>query len=221
MESLDPKRIKPGRAAALILLAAWLPSCGVDYGSVANLDSPGEVVVCFGDSITRGYGAEPGRDYPSQLSALLGVPVVNAGKDGDTTATALERIEEDVLSLQPRLVVVELSGNDFLNKVPRKDTAANLARIVGACQGAGAMVVLVHAKFGLWSDPYWDDFKRIGDERGALIVRKVLSGIITNPKFMYDRIHPNADGYALIAERVAEVVKPLLAEADKRRQGGE
>lgn len=206
--------------AAQKVVAVWLVTlggCGPDYEKVTNLESTGSTVVCFGDSITRGYGAEPGRDYPSQLSVLLGVPVINAGRDGDTTETALERIDDEVLSQDPRLVIVELTGNDFLNKVPHEKTLANLDRIVGQCQGAGAMVVLVHGKFGLWSDPYWDGFERIGEERGVLIVESMLKGIITNPKLMYDQIHPNGDGYALIAERVAEVVKPLLEEAEKSR----
>jgi acyl-CoA thioesterase-1 len=200
------------------LLLAGLAACGSRYDKVTNLNSPGTTVVCFGDSITRGYGAASGQDYPAQLSGLLGVPVVNAGVDGDTTETALARIQNDVLSLQPRLVIVELSGNDFLNKVPHAQTFANLDRIVQACQNAGAMVVLVHAKFGLWSDPYWDGFKKISDERGVPIVKKVLSGILTNPKRMYDQIHPNSEGYGILAQRVADVVKPLLEAADAKRQ---
>ncbi|MDX9974638.1 MAG: GDSL-type esterase/lipase family protein [FCB group bacterium] len=167
--------------------------------------------------MTRGYGAAPGQEYPSQLSALLGVPVTNAGRDGDTTASALARINEDVLVHHPRLVIVELGGNDRLNKLPPAQTVANLDRIVQACQGAGAMVVLVHAKFGIWSDPYWDGFEKISKERGVLIVKKVLSGILANPKYMYDQIHPNTAGYGMVAKRVAEVVRPLLEAADAER----
>jgi acyl-CoA thioesterase-1 len=207
----------PIRLAVVLLGVAAAAGCGTDYADVTNLQSAGTDIVCFGDSITRGYGASPGQDYPAQLSRLLGVPVINAGRDGDTTESALERLEEDVLSLNPRLVVVELGGNDFLNKVPHDKTFANLDRIVGACQGSGAMVVLVHAKFGLWSDPYWDGMKKIADERGVPVVKKALSGILGNPQRMYDQIHPNSEGYALLAERVAETVEPLLEAADAAR----
>lgn len=199
-------------------LAVLAASCGPDYGRVANLASTGSNIICFGDSITRGYGASTGNSYPEQLSALLGRPVVNAGVDGDTTGTALQRLERDVLAHDPRIVIVELSGNDFLRRVPHADTRNNLDTIVRRCTEADAMVVLVHAKFGiLGSDPYLDVFETIADRHGALLVRNVLKGVLGNPSRMSDRIHPNDSGYALVAERVAEVVKPLLEAAESAR----
>ena len=48
-----------------------------------------QTIVCFGDSLTYGTGAQPGADYPSQLSSMIGKPVINAGVPGDTTARAL------------------------------------------------------------------------------------------------------------------------------------
>lgn len=208
------RRARTGIWAALAV--AMLAGCGPNYEALANFGSASGPVVCFGDSITRGYGATAGGDYPSKLSALLGVPVVNAGRDGDTTATALQRLEAEVLRLKPGLVIVELGGNDRLNKVPVTETLANLDRIVAACTNAGAMVVLVHVKLGLWSDPYWEGFERIAEERDVLVVKNVLRGILANPKRMSDQIHPNNDGYALLAERVAEVVEPLLEAANER-----
>ncbi|MBI3118467.1 MAG: hypothetical protein HYZ00_07260, partial [Candidatus Hydrogenedentes bacterium] len=110
--------LKNFRHRAFTVLAAWLPlvlgGCGVDYDDVANIANTRTAIVCFGDSITHGYGASPGRDYPARLAELLGTPVINAGVDGDTTASALKRLEEDVLIEEPRLVIVELGGNDFL-----------------------------------------------------------------------------------------------------------
>src|SRR2546423_12588209 len=104
-------------AAALVIIAAWLlwPS---RYARVANLGSHGSSVIAFGDSLTAGYGAQPGEDYPSKLSALMGTTVVNAGVSGDTTESALARLDNDVLSRNPRVVLVGLGGNDFLQGVP-------------------------------------------------------------------------------------------------------
>src|SRR5919199_350459 len=88
----------------LFIVIAW-PS---PYSKVRNLDSRGANVIAFGDSLTAGYGAQAGEDYPSRLSALIGVPVINAGVSGDTTQSALARIDSDVLSRDPRLVIVGL-----------------------------------------------------------------------------------------------------------------
>lgn len=205
--------------AAFAGLALLAVSCGPDYDAVTNIRSGGSNIICFGDSITRGYGASAGRTYPEQLSAALGRPVINAGIDGDTTGSALQRLDEDVLSRDPWIVIVALSGNDFLRRVPETETQANLNAIVERCLGAGAIVVLVHAKFGiLASDPYIDVFESVAERHGALLVRHSLKGILGNPSRMYDQIHPNDAGYALLAERVAEVVGPL-AEASEASRG--
>src|SRR5437763_16370406 len=98
----------------LILVVAW-PS---PYAKVRNLDSRGANVFAFGDSLTAGYGAQAGQDYPSRLSALLGEPVLNAGVSGDTTESALARLDDAVLTRDPRIVIVGLGGNDFLGGVP-------------------------------------------------------------------------------------------------------
>lgn len=200
-----------------VSLCALCISCENNYAHLTNIDSQGSAIVCFGDSITRGHGASPGMDYPSQLSKLLGRPVVNAGKDGDTTATALARIETVLLKTDPRLVIIELGGNDFLNSVRREITFHNLERIVKRCTDTGAMVVILHAKLGLFADPYRDGFASIADKHNALLVTNTLKGILGHPSRMYDQIHPNDVGYTLFAERVAAVVRPLLEVADHIR----
>jgi len=64
---------------------------------IANRDSRGTCVVCFGDSLTAGYGATSGNDYPSLLSKKISLPVINDGVSGNTTADALARLDGDVL----------------------------------------------------------------------------------------------------------------------------
>lgn len=195
-------------------LLAALTHCGPSYSHVANLRSTGTAIVCFGDSLTRGYGASPGHDYPSLMAAQLGHEVVNAGRDGDTTESALARLESDVVARQPRLVVVALGGNDVLQQTAKESTMRNLEAMVTRIVGCGAMVVLVHAKFGLFDDPYRDGVKAIAKEHGAAVVWGVLDDILGRPSRMYDQIHPNDAGYALMADRVTAVVAPLLEAAD-------
>src|SRR4051812_25305794 len=142
---------------ALVLWAIW-PS---PYSRVANRDSRGTNLIAFGDSLTAGYGAAPGEDYPSRLSALLGKPVVNAGVSGDTTEAALARLDRDVLARDPRIVIVGLGGNDFLQGVAIASTEANLTTIVRRLEGAGAMVVLLAFRFPSLSDNYEEMYTRV------------------------------------------------------------
>ncbi|MBN1870912.1 MAG: arylesterase [Candidatus Omnitrophica bacterium] len=192
---------------AIILLLLVLLGCSP---RVANLDSTGKTIVCFGDSITAGFGAESGADYPSLLSRMGSWPVINAGVAGDTTADALKRIEEDVLVHEPRMVIILLGGNDFFRKVPQAETSANMEGIVAQVQGHGAIAVVAAVKIGLLQDIYTKEFKRIAREKGALFVPNIMKGILTDPKLKYDQIHPNAAGYRLIAERVYKAIEPLL-----------
>src|SRR5262245_33920455 len=117
-------RTKVIGVAALVVIAAWAlwPS---PYSRVANLSSRGTGIIAFGDSLTAGYGAAAGEDYPSRLSSMIGTPVANAGVSGDTTESALARIDADVLARNPRIVIVGLGGNDFLQNVPISVTEAN------------------------------------------------------------------------------------------------
>ncbi len=86
---------------------------------IKNTGRQARSIVCFGDSLTYGTGASLGMDYPSQLSRLIGKPVINAGIPGDTTATALSRLDRDVLGRSPRIVLITLGGNDLKNRQDR------------------------------------------------------------------------------------------------------
>lgn len=215
MDRRDTRRFLGVVTFGLLVLAN---GCGPCYEDAANLDTPNQGIVCLGDSLTRGYGATAGNSYPEQLARILGEPVVNAGIDGNTSGDALERLERDVLSYSPRLVIVLLGGNDFLQQIPREETIANLDRIVAQCVAAGSIVVVVHLKAGFLSNPYRDGFESIAERHGAVFVPRILKGIFGKPSLMTDQIHPNDRGYALMAERIAEVVVPLLEMAEERRE---
>jgi acyl-CoA thioesterase-1 len=193
-------------AVALVALAwALWPSA-----EIANRDSRGSGIVAFGDSLTAGVGATEGEDYPSRLSALIGQPVVNAGRSGDTTESAMERLDADVIALNPRIVIVGLGGNDFLRGDALASTEANLRTIVRKIQAGGAMVVLLGFQFPSLNADYGSMYERVADDEQCLLVKGVLSGILTDPALRSDQIHPNARGYALMAERMAGPLKKLV-----------
>jgi acyl-CoA thioesterase-1 len=199
-------------AAALVWLI-W-PS---KYSRVADLDSAGSNIIAFGDSLTAGYGASAGEDYPSRLSLLIGSTVINAGVSGDTTQDALARLDTDVLARDPRIVIVGLGGNDYLRSIPISATEANLRSIIRKIHDAHAMVVLLGFRFPSLNVNYEDMYDRVASEERCLVVPKVLSGILTDPSLKSDEVHPNARGYQLIAERVAGPLQKLIRKAGGAR----
>ena len=198
------------------LLTILAVACSGDrYDQVKNLTSNGQTIICFGDSLTEGVGSASGEDYPTVMSHLIANPVVNAGRRGDTTAQALERIDEAVLSRNPKLVIVLLGGNDFLLRVPRDESRRNLEEIVRRIQHSGAMVAIAGMRLGFFTDEFAPIYEETAEKFGALYIPQVMDGILTNSSLKSDAIHPNGAGYRLMAERIAEQIKPLLHKATR------
>jgi lysophospholipase L1-like esterase len=203
-------------AAALLIVALWVlwPS---KYSRVDHLDSHGTNIIAFGDSLTAGYGAGPGEDYPSRLSILTGATIMNAGVNGDTTDTALTRIDSDVLAHDPRIVIIGLGGNDYLRGIPIATTEENLRTTIRKIHAAGAMVVLLGFRFPSFTANYGTMYEKVGGDERCLLIPNLLHGIETDASLKSDEIHPNARGYQLMAERVAGPFKKLIAKADAKR----
>jgi acyl-CoA thioesterase I len=208
------RRWKIAIAALVALIAIWLlwPA-----PKVTNLDSRGANIIAFGDSLTAGYGAAAGEDYPSRLSSILGLPILNAGVSGDTTESALSRVDADVLARDPRIVILGLGGNDYLRGVSIGTTESNLRSIIHKIQAAGAMVALLGYRFPSLTANYEKMYERVAKDEGCLLIPNLLHGIETDPSLKSDEIHPNARGYQLIAERVAGPCRKLIRRADRAR----
>ncbi len=194
--------------SVLCFLFSVLSGCAKK--EIKNIDSKGKNIICFGDSITFGYGVNPGEDYPSALSKITSLPVINAGIDGDTTTEALKRTDADVLKREPLLAIIEFGGNDFLRKVPKEVTINNLKEMVDRIQAGGAMVAIVDISAGMLLEQYRPAFYNIAREKGAIFIPGILSGIITNPHLKSDYLHPNGDGYKVIAQRIYRAILPFL-----------
>ena len=188
---------------AFLLFRSNLPRAAKSTG--------GETVVAFGDSLVAGLGATAGQDFVSELSRRVGVPIVNAGRSGDTTGSALERLDQDVLSLNPRVVIVLLGGNDFLRGVPKEETFRNLATILGKIREQGSAVILVAVSVGVFSDPHGERYEELARQARAGLVPDILDDIRGRQDRMADPIHPNDAGYRIIADRIEPALRDLVS----------
>jgi acyl-CoA thioesterase I len=169
----------------------------------------GTTWIALGDSLTAGYGAAEGHDYPTVLGKRLGVRILNFGTSGATSADGLGRMSE-VLQADPKVVLLCYGGNDTLNSVPHEQTFENLRQMVDQIHQAGAFVVLIGIRSASVRDKYRSEFKALAKEKRVLYVPNILQGVLGNPGLMSDYIHPNEQGYAAIAERLEKVLEPLL-----------
>jgi lysophospholipase L1-like esterase len=188
--------------AGAALLLALLAACG----SGAKLPPlPTEArVLAFGDSLTYGTGAQPEQSYPALLQALIGREVVNAGVPGETSAEGLARLPELLDEYQPALLLLCSGGNDFLRNLGEKGAADNVRAMVRLARDRGVGVVLIAVpKFGLTLSPP-EFYEAIAEEFALPVEPGVLSRIIRDRELKSDSVHPNAAGYRLLAEAVAE-----------------
>jgi acyl-CoA thioesterase I len=165
--------------------------------------------IAFGDSLTAGFGASAGNDYPTLLSQKIGRKILNAGVPGETTENALARVEQ-IVRFKPRVVLLCFGGNDGLQQLPMGKTFANLSAIIDRLHESGSFVVLIGVRSASVSDRYASHFKKLAKEKHVLYVPNILSGVLGTPNLMSDYIHPNDDGYKAIAERIEKILKPLL-----------
>lgn len=166
--------------------------------------------IAFGDSLTSGFGASDGNDYPALLGKKVGRNILNAGVPGQTSDDAVQRVEE-IVRLQPRVVLLCFGGNDGLRQLPPEKTFANLSAVIDRLQAGGSFVVLVGIRSASLSDRYAKPFKKLAKQKRVLFVPNILGGVLGSPNLMSDYIHPNDEGYKMIADRLEEILRPLLS----------
>ena len=181
-------------------------------------------LLVVGDSLSAEYGIARGTGWVALLAAQLAKDkpqwqVINASISGDTTAGGLARLPDLLQQHQPKLVVIELGGNDALRGFSLKTTENNLVQIVTACQKAKARVVLIGMQvppnYGAsYAEDFSHMFQRISRAQKTELVPFLLKGIAdaADPTAMFqaDRIHPKALAHPQILANVWPVLKKML-----------
>ena len=193
---------------ALVLLATAAPAAAE------------RVLVVLGDSLTAGLGVAADEAYPARLQERLrreghDYRVINAGVSGDTTAGGLRRVDW-VLRTKPAIVIVALGANDGLRGQPVAAMRDNLTRIVERLQAAGARVLVA----GMRVPPNYGDayarefaavFPAVARRTGVPLAPFLLDGVAAVAALnQADGIHPNAQGHAVMADRLWPYLLPLL-----------
>lgn len=195
----------------LVLVAGYLDArahglLGRTWVPIAVSRGP---IVCLGDSLTAGVGASPQESYPRLLEELLGLPVINAGVAGDTSADALRRLESDVLAQRPEAVILLIGGNDFLRHVPTEQFERNLDQILARLRGAGLPVLLIQQPTGPLSGRFYRVYADLARRHGALLFPEtVVKRFYLHPNdYLADSIHWNARAHRDFARALLEYIE--------------
>ena len=188
-----------------------------------NANAGKKRVLILGDSITAGYGLDPGEAYPALLqkkidAAALPYTVKNAGVSGDTTAGGLRRIDWALGSEGADVLVVALGGNDGLRGITPTQMSKNLGGIIDKARVKNPQIKVIVAgmqmpeNFGAaFTTEFKAVFPEIAGEKKAALVDYLLAGVGGDEKLNQpDRIHPTAAGQQIIAENVWKVLEGQL-----------
>ena len=185
-----------------LLVCLALAACKSD-ATQAPL-APEAKVLAFGDSLTYGAGVLPEETYPAQLQAMIQRQVVNGGLSGELSGDGLRRLPIWLDEYEPKLLILCHGANDLLRSLSEEKAAENVRAMVKMARDRKIDVVLIAVpKFGLMRAPptFYEDIAR---EFNIPIERHVLNDIVENNALRSDAVHPNAQGYRMIAQAIVK-----------------
>lgn len=194
--------LKWTRLLAVLTLGLMMSACKTEPKQAPL--PPEARVLAFGDSLTYGAGVLPEEAYPAQLQALIQRQVVNGGVSGELSGDGLRRLPIWLDEYEPKMLILCHGANDLLRSLSEQKAAENVRAMVKMARDRGIDVVLIAVpKFGLMRAPptFYEDIAR---EFDIPIERYVLNDIVRNSALRSDSVHPNAEGYRLIAQALVK-----------------
>jgi len=165
------------------------------------------VILAFGDSLTFGYGAGNDFSYPAHMQKKTGLRIINAGVNGEFSSEGLERLPS-YLEHKPDLVILCHGGNDIINRRSTQDLKKNLLAMIALIQKSGAKVLFVGVpSFGLFGFDTHEVYAEIAEETNVLYADEVIANIQKDDSLKSDYVHPNKDGYEMMAERFIDLLE--------------
>ncbi len=191
----------------------------------AKTNTETKTILCFGDSITAGYGLEDSNDaFPAilqqRIEALsLNYTVINSGLSGETTAGGKSRINW-VMNQNINVFILELGANDGLRGVPLSETRLNLQGIIDVVKEKSPDTKIILAGMELppnMGQDYTTEFRSIFADLATKNNLEFIPFILKNVGGIKelnqtDGIHPTVEGHKILANTVWEVLEPLVTE---------
>jgi acyl-CoA thioesterase-1 len=164
-------------------------------------------ILAFGDSLTYGTGTSRDKAYPAVLAKMINRNVINAGVPGEISEKGLSRLASLIAQHQPDLIIICHGANDILRKLNIDQTKSNLQKMIDLAKQNNSQVVLIAVpEFSLFlnTSPI---YLELAEENQLPVANDILAEILANNAYKADHIHPNAEGYQLLAAEIASILK--------------
>ena len=188
------------------LLFVLLSACADDVPDLSRL--PGDaVILAFGDSLTHGNGAKESESYPTVLQELTGRTVINAGISGEESGPGLRRLPGVLEQYKPQLLILCHGGNDLLRKKDIHKMEANIRNMIQLAKDKNIPVIMLGVpKPGLFLSSF-EVYKKIADTTEIIFIEDLIPEVLGDNGLKSDTVHPNKDGYRVMAETISLILK--------------
>ncbi len=203
------KKIVP---VLLCILTYIAPYTGFAASQGTSVD-----ILVLGDSLSAEYGIEKGSGWVALLGKKMPkLLVINASISGDTTAGGLARLPVLLAQYHPKVLIIELGGNDGLRGLSVVDMQKNLTKMVRLHQNSndkkerktlliGMQILPNYGK--IYTTHFANVYQKVAKETQVSLVPFMLDGVT---RFQDDRIHPSESMHPLILENIWPHLKPVL-----------
>jgi acyl-CoA thioesterase I len=209
-----------GRAAAALLALCMCLFIIPDAAMARTIK-----LVALGDSLTAGYGLQPGQGFPAVLQkALRGkgrdVSVADAGVSGDTTAGGVQRLDWAVPDGTDG-VILELGANDALRGLDPAGARKNLAAMLDRLKARNIPVLLagMYAPRNLgpgYHEAFDAIYPDLAKQYGLILYPFFLDGVVGQARLnLPDGIHPTAEGVQIIVDRMLPTVERFIDQVQR------
>jgi len=192
--------------------------------TVAGANSSPTLLV-VGDSLSAGYGLDLDEGWVDLLATRLEdtgyeYRIVNASISGDTTSGGLARLGLALKKHAPRIVVIELGGNDGLRGIPLKTIRQNFEQMIALCRETNAQVVLLGIRipenYGRrYTEQFHKLYAEIATEYELPWIEFFMDGVALDTGLMQrDGIHPNAAGQPRLLDNAWPAISVALKTVD-------
>lgn len=192
-----------------------------DYEAKKIPITESSTVVCFGDSLTYGHGADSATEsWPALLQENISIPVINSGKDDDTTLDGINRFKTDVLDHNPAILIIDFGGNDIYNfskKQSYSEIERNFRTMLDQIDFNKTQVYIMRffndeMKFLDFFGSFTKILKRLEKDYDVIIIWDAWKGAWGHNDCKYDMSHCNAKGYRIMYQNILSVLEPCLKE---------
>lgn len=190
-----------------LIVICLLTACGQQKPELKSLGADA-VILAFGDSLTYGTGASKGNRYPDILSELSGRSVINEGVPGEISQQGLLRLPDLLDRHEPDLLILIHGGNDILRKIPSSVTADNIKKMLDEARLRNIQVVMLGVpQPGLLVMSSAEFYRLIAENKMVVADLDTLPEILGSRHLKSDMVHPNAQGYRMLAENIHRLLQ--------------